>query len=166
MDDDDISLVFDPFYKNYDSQDEFISSADSNSVKELIEDTMFISGVKDGISLFYKGTYDSDFPFDELVESGVKDVESQRGYVVKDVTVDIDVELERERDITNLVKRFEQGEEVTKNDLTAIIRSGEFDISEENLDALFSGILEETSEEMHELSDFGDKENKSDNHSS
>lgn len=105
-------------------------------VREVVENTMFASGVSDTIAFLYLGLGGVNQSFEPILESAVKTAEEERGYIIRDMAVNIDVS----RGLPNtdhLQQKLAQGAGLTEDELRALIRSGELEFTEDTLDEIF-----------------------------
>jgi len=129
--------------------EDFQSNVTEDALSSIVQDAMFVSGVSDSIGFFYRETNRRSISFEELLEAAIQDIETDKGFVVENVDVTVNIE-RRSPDTAKLMEQLQSGEGVSPEELSAIIRSGDFDISPEELDQIFKTILSDAAENVED----------------
>ncbi|AZH26848.1 hypothetical protein [Haloplanus aerogenes] len=121
----------------------------AEKLDEFVKQTRFVRGIEHAIGFLYLGIVDLGWNFEEVLEAGIKNAEEKRGYVVDNVSVNIEI-THSEPNFEELIQKLQRGEGLTSEEMRALIRSGELDIDMETLDRLFERMSEDISEDLDE----------------
>jgi hypothetical protein len=135
------------FTSNFPSKEESKDKISIDEVEKLVEQTRFQNAMSDSVAFFYLGTQDVDWQFEELIATAVEKAEEEKGYIIDDVEVNIDVS-RSEPDIQELVTKLQEGEPLTADEIRTAIRSGNADIDSELLDSIFDQMADSVSEDV------------------
>lgn len=147
LDRNDREQIFEAFEKPSLSIDDGNVSLSPEEFQNVIKKTMLTKGISDSLSFVYLGVEDAGGSFTGVLESAISEAEEERGYVVEDVKVNIDVTREQPQ-FEDLIEKFEQGEPLSRSEISQIVRSGELDFDEKTLEQIFSQISEEITEQL------------------
>ncbi|MBC9988403.1 hypothetical protein E4P24_18840 [Haloferax sp. AS1] len=117
--------------------------------EEFIKKTRFVKGIENAIAFLYLGISDLDWDFEEVVEAGVRSAEEKHGKVVENVSVSIHIDYS-EPDFEELMLKLESGEGLTRDEMSALIRSNEFEIDQATLDQFLKQFEDDISEEIED----------------
>ncbi|WP_459808527.1 hypothetical protein [Halopiger thermotolerans] len=149
MDKRDKDQVFAPLSREPETFSELTEQPSEESISEMVEDAMFVAGVSDAIGFLYQETRGQTISFEDLLEEAVSDIENDRGFIVEDVEVNVEVK-KRKPDTEVLLQRLNEGEGLTREEISTLIRSDEFDLTPEHLDEIFSKLAEDAVDEDEE----------------
>lgn len=152
LDQRDRDQIFSPLSRDHEEVLGSDPEMSKESVSHMIEEGMFIAGITDCLSFFYRETQGRNISFEDMFREAVRDMEEQKGYIVNDVSLKIDIEREQP-EMEDLINRLNQGDSLTKEEISAIIRSEEFDINPEHLDELFQQIVSDATDSIEDVSD-------------
>jgi len=117
--------------------------------QKFIKQTKFVRGIEHALGFIYMGVSDLDWEFEKILEAGIRNAEEKQGRIVDDVSVNVRINYS-EPDVDELINRFQNGDELTAEEIRTLIRSGEFDIGPDVLDKIFKEMSEELSEELED----------------
>lgn len=117
--------------------------------EEFVKETRFVNGIENAIAFLYLGICDLDWDFEDIVEAGIRSAEEKRGKVVENVSVSIDISYS-EPDFEELILKLESGEGLTREEMSALIRSNEFEIDHAALDQFLKQFEEDISGEIED----------------
>lgn len=117
--------------------------------EEIVEKHRFQDSMSNAIGFLYLATMDVNWRVESAFSDGIKQAEEKRGFVVDDVSVDISVS-RKEAGIDELIKRFEEGDSLTPEELRTVLRSDSVDVDAEMLDRVFEEFVDDLSEEIED----------------
>jgi len=132
--------------RKFRDEDEGFTSAD---VEDLFNSTTFANSISNTIAFLYLGVTDVGEDIIPIIKSAISDAEENRGYLVEDLTVKIEIG-KTEPDTEILAKKFREGEPLSKEELGILVKSGEIEIEGTQLDEIFSQLASELTEEIDE----------------
>ena len=108
---------------------------------------MVSRGISDSMAFTYLGIGDANQSFQTMLEAAISDAEEERGYVVEDVQVTIEIDRGR-TDIEDILQRFNKGEPLTESEMSTLLRSDEFELDQDALEEFLEQISQSVSEGM------------------
>lgn len=132
---------------------------DRDRISEIMEDVMVSKGISDSMAFTYLGIGDANQSFETMLKSAISDAEEERGYVVDNVQITIDIE-RGQADIEEIVQRFEQGEGLSESEMSTLLRSDRFELDESALEDFLQHISQSVSDGLEEGDSTSNSESK------
>jgi hypothetical protein len=146
-------------FRVFNDQEEFgerpPTELDEEGFQEMMKNAMEIMGISDAFSFFYLGVDQAEQDFSSFFEGAVEEAEEEKGFVVDDVRVEINIK-RVEPDTEDLLEKFERGEELSKSEISTLIRSGKLQLDQDTLLKVFEQTSNSSEENIEDGFDVHD----------